>query len=486
MTRAHGGDVAEAREPEEQRVICFYCGAGNPATRSRCYICWATLSTQPTLTREEEKLWISQEQVRQRRRRRIRWIVVGGALAIVVAFVAYRIAGIGPPPPSPSSTISSQSAAGEWLMAQRDIQHTGVVPGPAFSPNGATKWRFESQGPLRTSPVVADGRVYVATGDSRLVALDEATGDVLWAHQFNMRVTSSSLTIAHELVFVGTHDQTLRALDTRTGAEKWSYVTGGQIFGSATVANGSIYFGSTDGHLYTLDARTGELLWSSKRRFTARSIERITSSPTVNQGIVVVGSQDHNLYILDAASGGRRYLLHIGNPVNNAITVVGDRAFFTSSGVVVTVDYTERNFPFQRTIWAVWQQLAIWGVASPPSHPPGVIWVRGIEGRVDGSLATAEGRLFVATGAGILSALDIETGEPLWVLEGLEPLRASPIITGETVVQAAADGTIYGFDAASGEQRWKVSVGEGIVASPILVNSTLYVPTIEGSIYALQ
>ena len=259
----------DVREPEEQRVICSYCGAGNPATRSRCYTCWATLEAQPTLTREEEKRWIINEQVRQRRRKLIRRTIIVGAVALILGFIAYRIMGIGPSPSLPSSTISSQSTTGEWLMAQRDIQHTGVVPGPAFSPSGTTKWKFESQGPMRTNPVVADGRVYVGTGDSRLVALDEATGDVLWAHPFSHRVTSSSLTIAHELVFVGTHDRTLHALDTRTGDEKWSYVTGGQIFGSATVADGSIYFGSTDGHLYTLDARTGELLWSSRRRFTS-------------------------------------------------------------------------------------------------------------------------------------------------------------------------------------------------------------------------
>ena len=479
--------MAEAREPEEQRVICFYCGSGNPATASRCYTCWATLETQPAISREEERQWVIQEQARQRRRKRIRQIAIGGAVALVLAFVAYRISGLGPPPPEPSSTIRSQSAAGEWLMAQRNIQHTGVVPGPTFAPKGTTKWRFESQGTLRTNPVVADGRVYVATGDDRLVALDEATGDVLWSHPFSARVTSSSLTVASEMVFVGTHDRTFYALDTRTGEQRWSYTTGGQIFGSATVENGSVYFGSTDGHLYSLDARTGKVLWSSRRRFTARAVERITSSPTVNQGIIVAGSQDHNLYILDAASGSRRYLLHVGNPINKAITVVGDRAYFTANpGLVIAADYTERNIPFQRTIWAVWQQLAIWGVAPPPSHPPGVIWVRGIEGRVDGDLATADGRLFVATGDGILSALDTATGEPLWVLEGLEPLRSSPIISGDTVVQAASDGSIYGFDAMSGNQRWRLTVGEGIVASPILVNGTLYVPTIEGSLFALQ
>ena len=485
MTR--GGDLAEAREPEEQRVICFYCGSGNPAAASRCYSCWATLEIQPAISREEEQQWLSQEQARQRRRKHIRRIVMGGAVVFVLAFVAYRISGLGPSPPAPSSTIRSQSAVGEWLTAQRDIQHTGAVPGPTFAPRGTTKWRFESQGAMRTNPVVADGRVYVATGDNRLVALDEATGDVLWSHPFSARVTSSSLTVADDLVFVGIHDRTLYALDTKTGEQRWSYTTEGQIFGSATVENGSVYFGSTDGHLYSLDARTGEVLWSSRRRFTARAVERITSSPTVNQGIVVAGSQDHNLYILDAASGGRRYLLHIGNPINEAITVVGNRAYFTSApGLVVAVDYTKRNIPFQRTIWAVWQQLAIWGVAPPTPHPPGVVWVRGIEGRVDGDLATADGRLFVATGDGILSALDTATGEPLWVLEGLVPLRSSPIVSGDTVVQAASDGTIYGFDAMSGSQRWRLTVGEGIAASPILVNGTLYVPTIEGSLYALQ
>ena len=297
----------------------------------------------------------------------------------------------------------------------------------------------------------------------------------------------SSPTIAGDLLFVGVHGRTLYALNTNTGDQKWSYTTDGEIFGSATVSDGSIYFGSRDGHLYCLDANTGELRWSSQRRYTRRASERIISSPTVNQGIVVVGSHDYNLYILDASTGSRRYLLNVGNPVEKAITVVGDRAYLTAgSRQVVAVDYTERNFPFQRTIWRIWRQLAIWRVAPLPPNPPGIVWVREIEGRVDGDLATADGRLFVATGDGILTALDTETGALLWEVASLEPLRSSPLISGDSVIQAAADGTIYGFDTASGDQQWRISVPEEIVASPILANGTLYVPTTEGSLYALQ
>lgn len=443
--------------------------------------------SQPALTREEEEQWVSEEKARQRRRRYIRWGIAGCVFLIVAAFVVHKVTGLGATVVSPSSTIDSQSTTGVWLMGQGNIQHTGMVPGSAFPAKGIPKWKFESQRPLLTSPVFAKSKVFVATGENKLVALEEATGSVAWTYRFQSRVTSSSPAIAHEILFVGTHDRMLHALDINSGDLKWSYDMGGQIFGSPTVVKGSLYFGSTNGHLYSLDARTGKLLWKSQRTYTNRAVERITSSPTINQGILVAGSYDENLHILDSASGEKRYLLQIGEYIKNAITVVEDYAYFTtSSGLVVAVDYTKRNFPFQKGIWAIWRQLAIWEFAPRPPHPPGVVWVRETDGPVQRNLATDGRRLFVATATGTLSALDTKTGELLWTVEDLAPIMSSPIISGDAVIQATVNGTIYGFNTGSGEQRWKFSIGETVTASPILANGILYIPTVEGSLYALQ
>ena len=101
-------------------------------------------------------------------------------------------------------------------------------------------------------------------------------------------------------------------------------------------------------------------------------------------------------------------------------------------------------------------------------------------------MATADGRLFAATVGGKLHALELETGKRLWEVEGLGQLYSSPIVSGDTVIQAAYEGTVYGFDVATGEQRWAISVAKGITTSPVLANDTLYVPTIGGTLYAVR
>lgn len=486
-------DMNKPKKLQDQRVICSYCGSGNPAERSRCTVCWATLQHEQTLSRDEEKEHINQVKIRRQRRKRIRFLLVAIAFVIIPS-VVYLISSLGQSVPLASSTINSQSTETEWLMTQKNIWHTGFASTSKFpliqhlneSPT-LTRWVFRSEGPITTSPVFADGRVYTATGDHRLAVLDEMNGNLLWEHSFKSDVTVSSLTIAGDLIFVGTHDSMLHAIDIKKEKPRWKFGLNGQTFGSPTVQNGSIYFGSTDGHLYSLDALSGELLWRSKRIFTNRTIERVTSSPALNKGIIVFGSYDEHLHIVDATSGKDRYLLDVGKSIKGAITMKNNKAYFTTwGGAIVAVDYTKKNFPLQKHIWAIWQQLAIWELAPLPPHPPGVLWVRGGEGTVNGNLATAGNLLFIATETGNLSALNTDTGEPLWTITGLGTLRPSPIIGGTTLIQCSLEGNVYGIDIDSGKKLWEFKLDTGVFASPILVNDTLYIPTIDGSLYAFK
>ena len=473
-------DVAEAQELGDGRVICPHCGSGNSAMALRCSSCWGKVVAQQVITREEEERWVARYLGRLRLRKRVVWGTASGVLAVLMALWVYNLFEVRPPLPAPSSTISSQPAAGEWSMAQRDLFRTGAVPGPAFAPTGTVEQIFESEGPILSTPAVAGGQVYVATSDRRIVALDEATGEVAWTYPVSGPVNSSP-TVAEDLVFVGLRGGTLLALNTTTGDLEWSYETGNPIYGSATVLDGTLYIGSADHFLYALDARTGELRWSRE------TDDWIFASPTINKGIVVVGSQGHELYMVDASNGTLRYQVDLGSSVDNAVTIVDDVAYFvTFSGNVLAFDYTERDVFFRKALlW--WQtHLYIWGVLSTPPQPGGLIWSRRLGEQSFADLATANGRLFVATAAGKLRALDTETGRDLWMVRDLAPMSSSPIVSGDTVIQAASDGTIYGFDVATGEERWRVSVDEGIVASPILANGTLYVPTEEGTLYALR
>ena len=66
------------------------------------------------------------------------------------------------------------------------------------------------------------------------------------------------------------------------------------------------------------------------------------------------------------------------------------------------------------------------------------------------------------------------------------PLRAAPIVIGDTVIQPTSDGKVYGVDRVTGEELWVLSVEGSIIASPVLANGTLYIASGNGTLYALQ
>jgi outer membrane protein assembly factor BamB len=79
------------------------------------------------------------------------------------------------------------------------------------SENGQEKWKFRTEEWILSSPIVADG-----------------------------------------IVYLGGFDGYLYAVDTETGQEKWKFKTGGAIESSPSIANGVVYIGSLDGYLYAV------------------------------------------------------------------------------------------------------------------------------------------------------------------------------------------------------------------------------------------
>ena len=80
-----------------------------------------------------------------------------------------------------------------------------------------------------------------------------ASGEQEWAFETGDGVFSSR-TVADGTVFVGSGDSNLYAVDAASGEQQWATETGAVIESSPTVADGTVYVGSNDGNLYALDA----------------------------------------------------------------------------------------------------------------------------------------------------------------------------------------------------------------------------------------
>lgn len=144
-------------------------------------------------------------------------------------------------------------------------------------------WVYQVQeiGEVETTPIVADGVMYVTEARSRVAALDVRTGRTLWRYEpelpRDLRVlgyppVNRGVAVLDDRVFVGTLDAHLVALDALSGAVRWKVQLGDNAAGygitSAPLAiDGMVIMGISGGEagirgfLDAYDAETGERLW---------------------------------------------------------------------------------------------------------------------------------------------------------------------------------------------------------------------------------
>ncbi len=204
----------------------------------------------------------------------------------------------------------------KWDQFHFSVSHSGVNPyenvlSPTTVGNLGLRWSYATRGEVGSSPAVADGVVYVGSGDNNVYALNASTGAYLWQYTTGAGVYSSP-TVAYGAVYVGSYDGNVYALNASTGALLWQYTTGDQVDSSPAVANRVVYIGSFDGNVYGLNASTGVELW----RFTTGG--GVASSPAVANGVVFVGSGDDNVYALNASTGAKLWQFTTGYVVESS------------------------------------------------------------------------------------------------------------------------------------------------------------------------
>ena len=131
-----------------------------------------------------------------------------------------------------------------------------------------------SRGSIIASPVFADGRVFVAMGQSPghgngpslIHAINpNGQGDVtdsrlLWTSREVGRVVGTPM-VKDGLLYVGDLGGTVHCLDAATGAHVWKHETHEAIWGSLLVAGDRLYAGTVEGNMTVLRAgRRKELL----------------------------------------------------------------------------------------------------------------------------------------------------------------------------------------------------------------------------------
>jgi outer membrane protein assembly factor BamB len=193
---------------------------------------------------------------------------------------------------------------------------------------GAVLWS-RTIGPSESSPLVAEGNVYMGDWRGKVYALDERTGRTRWSFQTGDKV-KSGVAISGNRLFVGSYDGHVYALDASTGKQIWKASGQVRLGGSGTfystpaVAYGRIYVGSTDGKVYSFGAFSGKLRWSQSTG------GYVYGSPAIWRELVLVGSYSGDFYAFDAATGDVRWRFHANGPISGSATVLHGIVYFAT------------------------------------------------------------------------------------------------------------------------------------------------------------
>jgi outer membrane protein assembly factor BamB len=136
--------------------------------------------------------------------------------------------------------------------------------GPVWSAEIATSGEIPQQGDGTLSTAAFDGtRLYVGGGNppdasdaeahGSVVALDPATGAVLWRQTFPGAVIAPVSTVNGVVFAAG--GNLVEALDAATGAVLWSTRTDAPLYGGISIAADTIYVGDLSGTLYAFRIR---------------------------------------------------------------------------------------------------------------------------------------------------------------------------------------------------------------------------------------
>ncbi len=125
----------------------------------------------------------------------------------------------------------------------------GKVVLHAFRPSDWTElWNYETTLVWKTLPTIADGKVYIFSGDGQLYALDAKTGKVAWKAESSRYMRFSPI-VADGKVFHATGDDYLRVLKADTGELLWKVRIAGVRYSQIAVVEGKVFVKDDEGIL---------------------------------------------------------------------------------------------------------------------------------------------------------------------------------------------------------------------------------------------
>ncbi|WP_112309748.1 outer membrane protein assembly factor BamB family protein [Pseudogemmobacter bohemicus] len=386
-------------------------------------------------------------------------------------------------------SLPGQQNNAEWAQrggnARHDAPHAALRANPQLAFATSIGEGSSRRHRIAAAPVVAGGRVF--TIDAAMVASAVSTsGTLLWqadltpATDRGGRVSGGGLAAEGGKVYASTAYGEVIAMDAASGQMLWRQRVDSPVHGAPAVADGVVYVAGRDGLAWALNAADGKVQWQViGTPGTAGYMG--AAAPTVSDRSVIFPSGAGDLLAVMRIGGGTKIWQKSiagrrpGIAYGEAQDVTGDAALvggtiFTGTGAGRTVAMDAASGE------------RIWDAE---------------EGAL-GPMAIAGGSVFLVSDEARLARLDAATGEVIWAVslpyftaEKVRKHKAitahyGPVLAGGRIWVASSDGVLRGFSPTDGSLVASVEIPGGAATQPAVAGGTLYVVSNNGQVLAFR
>jgi outer membrane protein assembly factor BamB len=374
---------------------------------------------------------------------RLRWVVLGGMLLLVLTGAAAAVVLTQrpgdvsnpdveftqeqPPPNEPAPPARPKDSAHPlddgfaWPVYGYTKDRRRWLPlETQLRPPFVQQWAVTGRILIEFTPVLCGRSVFLLKNNGALYGISRINGRVRWKRKLGY-LAAASPACGHDTVY------------------------------SVMLARGK---GIRAGRVVAVDAGSGKTRWSRKIP------SRVESSPLLDGGRLYFGSEDGTVYAMRASDGAVRWRYRAAGAVKGGLAL--------KDGVLFFGDYGGKVHAIrQRDGSRVWQT----------SSAGSAFGLRA--GRFYSTPAVAYGRVYIGSLDGFVYSFAASSGKLAWRHRTGNYVYSSPAVAsvdgaGPTVYIGSYDGRLYALNAQSGRVRWTRNSGGKISGGPAVIGDLVF------------
>ena len=377
----------------------------------------------------------------------------------------------------------------EWTTRAANPAH--LMPHAALAGTGLQRiWSAPIGQPsgkrhrITSDPVVAGGRVFTLDSRAQVVAT-ALSGGTAWiadlrpAAERGDGVSGGGVSYEAGRVFVTTGYGELVALDAASGRVLWRQRVESPVSGAPTVADGVVYVAARNATGWAVRASNGKVLWTVSGISAPSGVTGV-AAPAVAGGQVIFPFASGQLLAVDTATGTERWNAQVGGSrLGRAIAFIRDLTGdpVIAGNMVLAGSSSGRINAFDRD-----SGTTLWSGRDGANSP----------------VVLAGGSVFAVNDQAELVRLDAQTGGrifamplPLFVEQKTKKQAAirvhyGPVLAGGRLFVASSDGVLRAFDPRSGALVGQAAIPGGAATAPVVSGGTLYVTGQNGQLHAYR